>query len=152
MAYTKTVWKDYPDTTTKMTAQKLNNIEDGIEDLEDDLNNNIDELNNKLNWKLLGNIANVGENYALTIPSDAEEILVECFPSDYYDGTIALIKKPEVISVAPYAKGYDSGFYEGPTDMMRILIYASNDKVWIQLIKRSGSSITSILSCKVYYR
>ena len=31
MAYTKTVWKDYPDTTTKMTAQKLNNIEDGIE-------------------------------------------------------------------------------------------------------------------------
>ena len=35
MAYTKTVWKDYPDTTTKMTAQKLNNIEDGIEALED---------------------------------------------------------------------------------------------------------------------
>lgn len=34
MAYTKTVWKDYPDTTTKMTAQKLNNIEDGIEDLD----------------------------------------------------------------------------------------------------------------------
>ena len=30
MAYTKTVWKDYPDTTTKMTAQKLNNIENGI--------------------------------------------------------------------------------------------------------------------------
>ena len=34
MAYTKTVWKDYPDTTTKMTAQKLNNLEDGIEALD----------------------------------------------------------------------------------------------------------------------
>ena len=34
MAYTKTVWKDYPDTTTKMTAQKLNNIEDGISALD----------------------------------------------------------------------------------------------------------------------
>lgn len=31
MAYTKTVWKDYPDTTTKITADELNNIEDGIE-------------------------------------------------------------------------------------------------------------------------
>ena len=34
MAYTQTVWKDYPDTTTKMTAQKLNNIENGIEALD----------------------------------------------------------------------------------------------------------------------
>ena len=34
MAYTKTVWKDYPDTTTKMTAQELNNIEDGIEEVD----------------------------------------------------------------------------------------------------------------------
>lgn len=34
MAYTKTVWKDYPDTTTKMTAQNLNNIENGIENVD----------------------------------------------------------------------------------------------------------------------
>ena len=31
MEYTKTVWKDLPDTSTPITADKLNNIEDGVE-------------------------------------------------------------------------------------------------------------------------
>lgn len=31
MTYTKTVWKDLPDTTTPITASRLNNIEDGVE-------------------------------------------------------------------------------------------------------------------------
>lgn len=31
MTYTKTVWKDLPDTTTPITADRLNNIEDGVE-------------------------------------------------------------------------------------------------------------------------
>lgn len=31
MAYTKTVWQDLPDTSTPITADRLNNIEDGIE-------------------------------------------------------------------------------------------------------------------------
>lgn len=31
MNYTKTVWKDLPDTSTPITADKLNNIEDGVE-------------------------------------------------------------------------------------------------------------------------
>lgn len=34
MAYTKKIWKDYPDTTTPITAEDLNNIEDGIETLD----------------------------------------------------------------------------------------------------------------------
>ena len=46
MAYTKTVWKDYPDTTTKMTAQKLNNIEDGIEALDTGKVNKTDIVDN----------------------------------------------------------------------------------------------------------
>lgn len=31
MSYTKTVWKDLPDTTTPITASRLQNIEDGVE-------------------------------------------------------------------------------------------------------------------------
>lgn len=31
MEYTKTVWKDLPDTSTPITADKLNNIENGVE-------------------------------------------------------------------------------------------------------------------------
>jgi len=31
MNYTKTVWKDLPDTSTPITASNLNNIEDGVE-------------------------------------------------------------------------------------------------------------------------
>ena len=31
MTYTKTVWKDLPDTTTPITASRLQNIEDGVE-------------------------------------------------------------------------------------------------------------------------
>ena len=31
MEYTKTVWKDLPDTSTPITADRLNNIEDGVE-------------------------------------------------------------------------------------------------------------------------
>lgn len=31
MSYTKTVWKDLPDTTTPITADRLNNIENGVE-------------------------------------------------------------------------------------------------------------------------
>ena len=31
MEYTKTVWKDLPDTSTPITADKLNNLEDGVE-------------------------------------------------------------------------------------------------------------------------
>ena len=31
MNYTKTEWKDLPDTTTPITASALNNIEDGVE-------------------------------------------------------------------------------------------------------------------------
>lgn len=31
MEYTKTVWKDLPDTSTPITADKLQNIEDGVE-------------------------------------------------------------------------------------------------------------------------
>lgn len=31
MEYTKTVWKDLPDTSTPITASRLNNIEDGVE-------------------------------------------------------------------------------------------------------------------------
>ena len=30
MSYTKTVWKDYPDTSTLMSAALLNKMEDGI--------------------------------------------------------------------------------------------------------------------------
>lgn len=31
MKYTKTVWKDLPDTSTPITADKLNNLENGVE-------------------------------------------------------------------------------------------------------------------------
>lgn len=31
MEYTKTVWKDLPDTSTPITADRLNNIENGVE-------------------------------------------------------------------------------------------------------------------------
>src|SRR5574344_1775354 len=31
MAYTKKIWKDYPDATTQIKAEDLNNIENGIE-------------------------------------------------------------------------------------------------------------------------
>lgn len=31
MEYTKTVWKDLPDTSTPITASRLNNLEDGVE-------------------------------------------------------------------------------------------------------------------------
>lgn len=31
MEYTKTVWKDLPDTSTPITASRLNNIENGVE-------------------------------------------------------------------------------------------------------------------------
>ncbi len=34
MAYTKKTWKDYPDTSTPITAEDLQNIEDGIEALD----------------------------------------------------------------------------------------------------------------------
>lgn len=34
MAYTKKIWKDYPDTTTPILAEDLNNIENGIETLD----------------------------------------------------------------------------------------------------------------------
>lgn len=34
MAYTKTVWKDSPDTTTPINATALNKIEKGIGDLD----------------------------------------------------------------------------------------------------------------------
>jgi hypothetical protein len=34
MAYIKKIWKDYPDTTTQIKAEDLNNIENGIEDLD----------------------------------------------------------------------------------------------------------------------
>lgn len=37
MAYTKKTWKDYPDTSTQITADDLNNIEDGIEALDTSL-------------------------------------------------------------------------------------------------------------------
>ena len=33
MEYTKTVWKDLPDTSTPITADRLNNIENGVEHL-----------------------------------------------------------------------------------------------------------------------
>lgn len=33
MAYTKTVWKDLPDTSTPITADRLNNIENGVEEV-----------------------------------------------------------------------------------------------------------------------
>lgn len=38
MAYIKKIWKDYPDTTTKIKAEDLNNIENGIEELDTRLN------------------------------------------------------------------------------------------------------------------
>lgn len=38
MNYTKKTWKDYPDTTTPMLAEDLNNIENGIEELDTRLN------------------------------------------------------------------------------------------------------------------
>lgn len=34
MAYTKKTWKDYPDTSTPITADDLNNIEEGIENVD----------------------------------------------------------------------------------------------------------------------
>lgn len=33
MEYTKTIWKDLPDTSTPITADRLNNIENGVEHL-----------------------------------------------------------------------------------------------------------------------
>ena len=33
MAYTKTVWQDLPDTSTPITADRLNNIENGVEEV-----------------------------------------------------------------------------------------------------------------------
>jgi hypothetical protein len=34
MAYTKKIWKDYPDATTQIKAEYLNNIENGIDDVD----------------------------------------------------------------------------------------------------------------------
>lgn len=38
MAYTKKIWKDYPDTTTPILAEDMNNIENGIEAADTRLN------------------------------------------------------------------------------------------------------------------
>lgn len=46
MAYTKKIWKDYPDTTTPILASDMNNIEDGIETLDTGKVNISDIVNN----------------------------------------------------------------------------------------------------------
>ena len=46
MAYTKKIWKDYPDTTTQIKAEDLNNIENGIEAVDTALENLENNVNN----------------------------------------------------------------------------------------------------------
>lgn len=65
MAYTKKIWKDYPDTTTPITAEGLNNIEDGIENIENNVNNienGIEELDTRLNDEEMYVQATAGAN------------------------------------------------------------------------------------------
>lgn len=47
MAYTKTTWKDFPNEDTIIDADKLNNMEDGIEDAHT-------QLNTKIGTRLVG--------------------------------------------------------------------------------------------------
>jgi hypothetical protein len=51
MAYTKKIWKDYPDATTPINAEDLNNIEDGLETVDtalENLNNNVNNIEDGL--------------------------------------------------------------------------------------------------------
>lgn len=51
MAYTKKIWKDYPDATTPILASDLNNIEDGLETViekEMNLESKISQLDTKI--------------------------------------------------------------------------------------------------------
>ena len=53
MEYTKTEWKDFPDTTTPITADRLNNMENGIEYLfENSIPTDSEQIedNSKLIW------------------------------------------------------------------------------------------------------
>lgn len=107
------------------------------------------DVSDIVQWKLINTISVVGSGHALTIPATAREVLIEVFPSDLYDGSTIVI--PTAVLSAT-SRGFDTGFYKGATDMMRILVYATNTSIWVQELVRSGNTITNIYECKVFYR
>lgn len=109
----------------------------------------METLNNNINWKLLGNITNVGSSYALNIPSNAKEIFIETFPTSNNDGVTQHIL---TFTLKTSNKGYDAGYYKNSSDMIRVLTYANTSKIWLQEIIFSGESKSTVSSCAVYYK
>lgn len=65
MNYTKTVWKDLPDTSTPITADRLNNIEDGVEYLfENESKQGINEYSESTNDSYSCNYVNGVNTYS----------------------------------------------------------------------------------------
>ena len=104
---------------------------------------------NKTKWQTLGTIYNIGQSYALNIPSGAKELNIDCF-DNMNDGTSINILTSNLSS---NHKGYDGGYYKNNNDMLRVLIYATASKVWVQEFVLNGSSKSSIATgCTINYK
>ena len=104
---------------------------------------------NKTKWQTLGTINNVGQGYALNIPSGAKELNIDCF-ENRDDGVSLNILTSNLSS---NSKGYDGGFYKNSNDMLRVLIYATSSKVWVQEFVQNGSSKSSLsVGCTINYK
>lgn len=96
MAYTKQTWNDLPNTTTPVTATRLNHIEDGIYDNSTEISNNttaIDSRKQTGSGVVAYNSATANTwHKILFIPTYTNKSVVFTInTSNYYDGTCIAI-------------------------------------------------------------
>ena len=103
----------------------------------------------KNKWQTLGTINNVGQGYALNIPSGAKELNIDCFDNRDDGASLNILTS----NLSSNSKGYDGGFYKNSNDMLRVLIYATSSKVWVQEFVQNGSSKSSLsVGCTINYK
>lgn len=88
MTYTKTVWKDLPDTTTPITASRLQNIEDGVEYLFENSEAGIEIKNEYSNLQNSVYSCNYVNNEIKKIYSADEKVVGKFFGKPLYSKTI----------------------------------------------------------------
>ena len=177
--YVKTLWKAGREGGTAWTPERLNNIEDGIEQATNQINTNsenieqatnqinqinenieniitdINQINNNLIWKTLGSSTGTNKIDMSGIPSTTKEILISVWTNDGNNHSRIfqnIITYEQLVSSNTYDIYSLGSYIHSTTDFGYANININKSYVQIRHYLYSGKDLISSAKIKVRYR
>ena len=154
MAYSKQTWQDLPDTTTPITASRLNNMENGIETNTNDIatnTTNIGYLAN-LNTQDKSSLVNAINEISQTTITQAQIVdgystsTTDAYSANYINGLI----KSKIVTGTPDSNGFLSTGLGLNNVVLGVANISENAAFFTPFIERNLNRIT--LKCETWNR